>query len=335
MSDKSVKPHLIDLYNVETTNKLIPQSFQYVLKTLLTKYYSNKYLMNIYNNFDDYSFILNFIINYICLLKTDSTFIENNFNLSYEFNDKYINRKDLILVTLFDNFGIDYITTKLERHRDNLLQKFKLIKKNYKKNLIEEQGKFWEDNIDDFKDHIKKKINLNHYIFMFKYYPKIKRTLKIISMCLKLIYHKGYSDHYSFIQYIFGIKQKKMSLFNSMTSKIFLYLVSIVKIVEYYNRENFLATILSSDDILMDELPLPEPVYNEKELVNVVKKGVCPICNLTAVNPTCCKDTGLVFCYNCIYNHLDNQRNNNMQLRCPLTNTELLHGFDGLIKIKA
>lgn len=335
MNNKSLKPNLIDLYNVETTNKLIPQSFQYVLKTLLTKYYSNKYLMNIYNNFDDYSFTLNFIINYLSLLKTDSTFIGNNFNISYDYNDKYVNKKDLILITLFDNFGIDYITTKLDTHRDNLLQKYKLIKKNYKKKLTEEEGKFWEDHIEDFKDHVKKNINLKHYTFMFKYYPKIKKTMRIISMCFKLLYHKGYSDHYSFLQYIFGIKQKKMSLFSSITSKIFLYLVSIVKIVEYYNRENFLETLLSSNDVLIDQVPLPQPVYDEEATTDVIRTGKCPICHSKIVNPTCCKDTGLVFCYNCIYNHLDNQRNNNLPLKCPITNTELIHGFDGLIKVKA
>ena len=169
MNNKSLNPNLIDLYNVETTNKLIPQSFQYVLKTLLTKYYSNKYLMNVYNNFDDYSFTLNFIINYLSLSKTDSTFIGNNFNISYEYNDKYVSKNDLILITLFDNFGIDYIATKLDNHKNNLFQKYKLIKKNYKKKLTEEEGKLWEDHIDDFKDHVKKNINLNHYTFMFKY----------------------------------------------------------------------------------------------------------------------------------------------------------------------
>lgn len=154
-------------------------------------------------------------------------------------------------------------------------------------------------------------------------------------MCFKLLYHKGYADHYSFIQYMFGIKQKKMSLFSSITSKIFLYLVSIVKIVECYNRENFLETLLSADDVLLDQVPLPEPVYDVETTTGVIRIGKCPICHSTIVNPTCCKDTGLVFCYDCIYNHLDNQRNNNLSLKCPITNTELIHGFDGLIKVKA
>lgn len=329
-----MKPNLIDLYNVETTNKLIPKSCRYILKTLITNYYSNKYLVKIYNNFDDVSLIISAITDYICLSKTDSTFISNNFNISYEFNDKFINKKDLILLTLFDNFGINYIETKLEAYKDDLLQNFKRLKKNYKQKLIENHGSFWEDSKEDFKAHVVSEINLKHYIFMFKYYPIIKRILKLFSIFFKLAYHKNYSQYYSVLQYIFDIKQTKSSIYNSFTSKIFLYLISLVKIVEYYNRNNFLSYILSSKDILLDQVPIPEPVYDQLSLQKLIKRGMCPICNSNHQNPTCCKDTGLVFCYDCIYDYLDNQRNKSLPLRCPVSNIELIHGFEGLIRLK-
>lgn len=58
------------------------------------------------------------------------------------------------------------------------------------------------------------------------------------------------------------------------------------------------------------------------KLPNIARKGLCPLCHSEITNPTII-ETGVVFCYPCIYRHLENC-DREKGGRCPVTGQRLL-----------
>lgn len=76
---------------------------------------------------------------------------------------------------------------------------------------------------------------------------------------------------------------------------------------------------------LLEHLPRPSQDYGVESRQKYQQLGhgqVCPICGKEMENPTVI-ETGYVFCYRCIYNHLDSA-NRKTRGRCPVTGQRLL-----------
>ncbi|XBW37088.1 hypothetical protein QEN19_002668 [Hanseniaspora menglaensis] len=327
------RPGLLDIYNMEEVSKLLPKSFKYLLKILLSEYHSNKFLMQVYNRFEDINFGVNCLVNYFILHKTNSTFLGNNFSIGYEFKEDFIDKSDYIFFILCDTFGFDFLFYKLDSYKQSLVDEYKLIKKNYKMELIKDNGRFWEDNIDDFKQKLKKTIKLEKYNLMFKVYPAVKKYYKMLKFITKICYYKNLTSSYTPLQFLMNIKVVKSNNNTHLGSKIFVAILTAMRIIDYYNRENLLSTVFSKDKDLIDKVPLPKPAL-ELDKCNFKKKK-CPICYNNYTDPTCLEENGLVFCYDCIYNNLEHQRNkNSIKLICPVTKMTLRHGFNSLTRLR-
>ncbi|OBA25037.1 hypothetical protein HANVADRAFT_4156 [Hanseniaspora valbyensis NRRL Y-1626] len=118
-----------------------------------------------------------------------------------------------------------------------------------------------------------------------------------------------------------------------LSSKIFVFILTSLRAIDYYNRENLLSSILTRDKDLVDNAPLPRENSSLKNCK--IKQSKCPLCFNKYKEPTCLEENGLIFCYDCIYNNLEYQRNNNAEkLICPITKLKLRHGFNSLIKLR-
>ena len=199
--------------------------------------------------------------------------------------------------------------------------------------LIKDNGKFWEDNIDDFKKKLVQKIKMKKYNIMFKIYPIIKKYYKIIKFVVKICYYKNLTDSYTPLQALLNIKMTKSSNNSYLSSKIFVFILTSLRAIDYYNRENLLSSILTRDKDLVDNAPLPRENPSLKNCN--IKQNKCPLCFNNYKEPTCLEENGLIFCYDCIYNDLEYQRNNNAEkLLCPITKLKLRHGFNSLTKLR-
>lgn len=326
------QPSLLDLYNWEEIDKLLPESIKYLLRIVLTNYHSNKTFMLLYNHFEDFYFCLNLIVNYFILNHTNSTFLGNNFGISYQYRDRYIDKNDYILFILFDIYGERYVFHKLDSYKESLVNEYKLIKKNYKTALIKDNGKFWEDNIDTFKKKLAQQMDIKKCSIMLKLYPTLKRYYKIVKLIMKICYYKNITYYYTPLQYLLNIKMVKSSSNSSLSSRFFVILSTVLRAIEYYNRENLVSSLLARDRDLVDSVPLPKSSIDYKGYN--IKQSKCPLCFKNYRNPTCVEENGLVFCYNCIYDNLEFQRNKNTdKLICPITKVKLRHGFNSLTRL--
>lgn len=101
----------------------------------------------------------------------------------------------------------------------------------------------------------------------------------------------------------------------------------LLKFLEWWYNSDFahqMSKKTRGTDPEDDNLPVPSLDFTEHQasLPNVAKKGLCPLCHSEITNPTVIA-TGIVFCYPCIYRHLENC-DQETGGRCPVTGQRLL-----------
>lgn len=101
--------------------------------------------------------------------------------------------------------------------------------------------------------------------------------------------------------------------------------IFFLKFLEWWQSSDFAAQMArkTSSNI---ELPPPPAPPALKDAQSMANQRTCRICGKPMINPTAVQ-TGYVFCYVCIYKWVQETS------KCPVTNTKLMNGVDGLRRL--
>ncbi|KAG1657429.1 Peroxisome assembly protein 12 [Nymphon striatum] len=279
-------------------------------RVLASRFPENPKFQLLFKNFDEFYAIFNAILHFHFLKKHSSSFSERFYGLrrinSAEKEENLLNSS---------SFRYSLISLVLEPYISSKLNKF------YSK-LLESQDKR-EAPLNSKFNQLKTNIG---FLYL-RIFPILEVIMKLTSFFFKLRYIFGKTDYYSPLLYFIKVCLTSSTISNSASSNvshswkswIINGMFSSVSTVLFGGAFmlQFLQWYHSDENdnkiqFVWNKLPPPSKIKlnNDPE---IVKSGLCPLCNKVRRNDTALQTSGYVFCYKCIFSHVKENGN------CPIT----------------
>lgn len=349
-------PTLFELLSSHQLQDLIPPSLRYILTFYAQRH--PQYLLKLANRFDEIYAVLMGTVEYYHLKNWNSSFTEKFYGIKRTrllttpalntrdkvpsmFESQRRLSKKQIWLCLFFTIGMPYLKEKLDA-------RYEILKGRYAFRSMEQDGiiAYEEGSVSD-----KMKFELDRFIL--KVYPKLNSAQNLLCLAFYLGFLFQKTTSTSPVDAIVGFKYSRLnqhdyklnepteederSLFDKITSlsgvkNMALSSLSytlptsmfLLKFLEWWYASDFANSLASAPRFNVNEdgnYPVPKHATIKAPSVT----GLCPICRTTITNPTVI-ESGVVFCYPCIYRYLENKDPEKVKGvgRCPVTGQRLL-----------
>lgn len=332
-------PTAFELLSARQLQDLIRPSLRYLIVFYAQR--NPNYLLKLANKFDELYAIIFGIVEYYHLVNWNSAFTERFYGLKRTRllslsalktrqatpglieSQRRLSRKQIWISLLF-LVGVPYLREKCEAKYDQL------------------KGKYAFKDIEDDKPSpdapLETRLTYLRDRLLLKYYPRwcLLNSVVEVGFLVGYLFHKTTSS--SFADFAAGFRYSRISQYDhdrnaprdnlerwqdylspaqliryglqgfnyALPSALF-----ILKFLEWWNSSEFAKKLTKTATMLPPPAKLP-----------TMGLTGCPICNQTPTNPTVL-ETGVVYCYKCIFNRIQNTPENEKPT-CPVTHKRLL-----------
>lgn len=338
----SETPTLFEIISSQQLDQLLTPSIRYILV-----YYTHRYpqiFIKLLNRFDELNLLVRGGIEYQFLKNWNSSFIEKFYGLKRCNTKNYLKddripleirekKKRLtraqLLISVFEVVGVPYLREKLDTYYDRLYSKF-----------------------------LTNNVSASERLFI-KAYPFLKFVLQFGNFVALLSLLNGKNKSPTLLSWLASIRYSRLNLYDYdlneqkkvvtknitpvrpptprqslfrltlltlgyskslayfISNKIFPISMFLLKFLEWWNSSEFVSKLKQTEEINIDHPPTTDSKFQYKE------DGSCPLCHKPISNPLLL-DTGYVFCYSCIHNHLNSLPITSAP-RCPISGQLLLN----------
>ncbi|KAH3687766.1 hypothetical protein WICPIJ_001250 [Wickerhamomyces pijperi] len=345
-------PTIFEILSTQELQNLITPSLKYLLINIIERNPS-RYGLKLALSFDELNFLGRSVVEYFCLNRDNSSFVEKFYGLTkvcktnlkltkvegLEINeDDYRLNQTQVIVSVLKLTGGEYLNEKFEIWFNQWYSKVLLKKFNPKESTWLEYFKYLL--IVKIVPFWKQLYSAGNVLMKILYLARLTNSTDLIDYLFKInttrsrptvpVSHstagRSSSNSYpihtkpSFQQNVLHIlRLKKLgSIFRVLVENILPFSIFLLKFLEWFNSSDFIKKI-TSNSTNTPSIPPPPPA-NTPTTTN----KECPICDQEITTPTII-ETGYVFCYVCIHDHLTEQAETSEVLRCPITGKRLLH----------
>lgn len=248
---------------------------------------------------DEIYYTLALIIDGVSLSKLNSTILENFYGLerSVERGDRLFTRS-IIHVIL-----IKYLQSKIEKWHSEVRTE-NLLNGEIRKIRIKIARQMNQLDSDSFKSKIftwHLKAQLIKYNLVARFYPNVKQTFKYLELLYKILYTIDKIPYWEPILHAFGIKyyqsSYKRTKLESLAQNAMYIIIIALRFGEWWKN-------YGSRMVKRESTRVPWP----KECSEVDEFEICGICHSNIKNPCLLAQTGYVYCFKCISEHLKTKK---------------------------
>lgn len=281
-----VHPSIFELIAQENMEDSLKPAMKYTTKVI-----TGLFAYRVSSFIDEVSLVVEGVIQTLFLWKNDSSISENFYDLKRVSCAGGPLNKDHRIKSLICLVLIPYVLSKLDSIHSELLYENDDVVITYERHKVK-------------------------FLF-FKIYPYLLTCWNMIKFIFQLRYLFNYSLYYTPLLWLSGIqlsrnltdtqRSSSQSFIQSLVSVILPVLLFTLKFIEWWyspDKEESTRRVTQ-----LPVPPPPPPMKGHSHGIPIPDNPIlCPICLHPRRNPTCVTRSGFVYCYVCIYQHVEKNK---------------------------